>query len=153
MKYVDVTHYNETVRDRRKTIEDWGKEGVDYTLVFGNYGGGNKLPEWKDGDEYHGCTFVQEKAGTQIFPDEFKGSVRIVSSNVQNVRAGPCIKFEDCNEWAQADIPKWVPDDTKTQVESMVDMVGKDHALDAIGKEYAKTYFGLFDAAAGVSVP
>jgi len=149
MKYVDVIHYNETIRDRRKTAEDWGKESVDYVLTIGNYCCGNKLPEWKDGDEFYGCSFVQERAGTQILPEDFKGAVRIVSSNVQNVRADPRIKFEDCNEWAQTDLVAGVPD-TKTQAESMVDLVGRDAAIAAIGKAYAKTYFGLTEVVAGV---
>ena len=153
MKHVDILHFNEGAKDGRWTItvnadgiresSKHGVEGKDFSLIIGAFAFGRDVPKFCDDDEYHGCMFAQKRAGTQIIPGKFKGTVTLVSCNAQNVKADPRIKFVDCNEWAQVDVPDPPVVPAQTQAQAAVDLAGKNAVLDAVGKTYVKTYFGL----------
>jgi hypothetical protein len=133
MIHVDTIYYNEAKKDGR--ADKLPKECV---LVLGNFS--EKFPKWQDGDEYHGCMFGQKRIGTDILGD-FRGRVKLVSCNLHNVKKDDRMECDDCMEF-QSDVVD-VPTAQKSVAESAISLAGKDATLAAIGKDYAKQYFGL----------
>lgn len=146
MKFVDAAFFVDGVHSKRwpawidKDSKAWvspafGRQYVDFRLIPGV-----KLDEkwvWADGDEYHGCMFVQQKPNTDIL-GKFNGRIRFVSCNLHNVFIDKRVDYDDCLVASGEIEAPQVP--TRDETDHFIDRVGVDAVMEKLGGERVKEY-------------